>query len=302
MIRTWPRLPTKVAGDLLRDLTKVSEFVDPLHHAGQPDHALVTWYPTAARVEPSRVTEVRRVVIEVARRHGYPRALASRSPQARAFDQAVGSALYGAMDITPVDAAQEGVWSFVSLVLLPDVALWRWPNTRELDDYERLIGRPRNVFRRLWWRAYILGPELSEELLEDEAVAIMERPTIGSDPRLARSIARHHLDACKREPGASRSEIMRQTAKRLRRLSPIVAFAALDDDQLDELVAEVVGASIAALVSPGPTPAQSTDELFSQPRDGPAQVVEEPVRNPPGLVVGSARSLSCWVSKRVGGR
>ena len=300
MIRTWPRLPTKVAGDLLRDLTKAPGTGNPIDRTGASEHPLATWYPTAPRVDKARIDEVRRVALEVARRHGYPQALVPRSPAARRFDQQVGSALYGSMELAPVDAAQEGVWSFVSLVLLPDVALWRWPNTRELDDYERLIGRPRNVFRRLWWRAHILGPALSEALLEDEAVAIMERPTLGADARLSRSIALHHLGACARAPEVSRSEVMRQTAKRLRRLSPIVAFAALEDGQLDTLVGEVVAASVTAL-TPSTHPSEQSTGGQS---DEAAPVDESPVDEQPGVpastVVGPTRSLGSWLSRRVG--
>ena len=215
----------------------------------------MTWYPTGPRQTDEVLLRVRSAVLDVARRHGFPRQLANRSSTARDFDREVGQVLIDTMKIEPVDAAQEGVWSFVSLVLLPDVALWRWPNERARDDYERLVGRPRNVFRRLWWRTYVLGEELSSALLEDEAVAIMERPTIGMDLRLSRAVVREHLRVAAERPGQSRQELMRQSAKRIRRLAALVAFTALDDTGLTRLASEVVNASADALTGRSPATA-----------------------------------------------
>ncbi|MFG3423725.1 hypothetical protein [Micromonospora sp. NPDC047730] len=135
----------------------------------------------------------------------------------------------------PADAPSEEVWSFLSLVLLPDVALWRWPNPLRRPGYERIIGRPRNVFRRLWTRIHSLGEDLGAHLYEDEAVAILERPTLGAHPRVARAIAHGHLITAG-GAGAARTDILRITARRLRRLAVVVSLESLDDAQLLDLV------------------------------------------------------------------
>lgn len=153
------------------------------------------------------------------------------------------------MDILPADAAQEGVWSFLALILLPDVALWRWPDHNGRADYERLIGKPRNVFRRLWWRAYCLGEANSAEVFEDEAVAIMERPTIGGDVRLARCLADNHLRMARESRELPRTELLREVAKRIRRLSVLVTFPALADDQLEALVRQTADEALSALIT-----------------------------------------------------
>ncbi|GIJ34439.1 hypothetical protein Vse01_35870 [Micromonospora sediminimaris] len=152
-----------------------------------------------------------------------------------AFDRLLAPALYRQMAIVPADAASEEVWSFLSLVLLPDVALWRWPNLLRRPGYERIIGRPRNVFRRLWTRVHSLGEDLGAQLYEDEAVAILERPTLGAHPRVARAIAHGHLTTAG-EAGAARTDILRITARRLRRLAVVVSLESLDDTQLAQLV------------------------------------------------------------------
>jgi len=248
MIEPYPRLPADAAGTLLAELTLLAVAgSDGLRVRSGLSHPRAEWYPTAARQPSERLVDIATTVRAIAEQHGFPRPLVQRSDPTRRFDQAIATALLDIMHISPVDASEDGVWSFLSLVVLPDVAFWRWPNRGSRTDYERLIGRPRNVFRRLWWRAYTLGPAASGALLEDEAVAIMERPTLGGDPRLARLIAEDHLRGVAAFPETSRTELLRQVAKRLRRMSTVVTFAALGDTALTELIAEVSSAARRAL-------------------------------------------------------
>ena len=93
------------------------------------------------------------------------------------------------MQIIPADASHPGPWSFVTLVLLPDVASKRFPDLHE----NRLTGTYRNTFRRCWWRHHVLGdlefPPGSTPLGEDELVKIFERSKMARDHRLAKALA-----------------------------------------------------------------------------------------------------------------
>ena len=100
-------------------------------------------------VDNGQLREVQEAVREVAEQAGFPDRLAGPP---RAFDRPCGTALLALMDIVPADAAEEGVWSFLTLVVVPEIGPWRFPALAE----ERLIGRPRNVLRRTWWRAWAL--------------------------------------------------------------------------------------------------------------------------------------------------
>lgn len=228
----YPRLPAHVAEQLLtlhtgRDLVelrRLSTTADPR----------ATWYPTAPhRVAEDDLRALQQTVRGIATEANWPATLSKTN--GTAFDRLLAPALYRQMTIVPADAASEEVWSFLSLVLLPDIALWRWPNPLRRPGYERVIGRPRNVFRRLWTRVHSLGEDLGARLYEDEAVAILERPTLGAHPRVARAIAQGHLTAAG-EAGAARTDILRITARRLRRLAVVVSLESLDDTQLAELV------------------------------------------------------------------
>lgn len=174
----YPRLPAAHAMTLLQERSSLT--MDELRARSDNQHPQSEWYPTAAhRVSRDDLTGLQSRIREIAEMYGHPKIPGRRANKYIDFDRALTAEIVPAMKIVPADAAHEGVWSFLSLVLLPDVALWRYPNPSGKGDYERIIGRPRNVFRRLWWRAVALGPETSSMLHEDEAVAIMERPSLG---------------------------------------------------------------------------------------------------------------------------
>jgi hypothetical protein len=237
----FPRLDEAIALALLAEYSHLS--LEDLVQRASLSHPRTTWYPTAtARAGDEQLQELQAVVRRIANINGYPAIQAQGSSKLISFDQHVGPAIYSLMNIVPSDAAHEGVWSFISLILLPDVAFWRYPNRAFREDYERILGKPRNVFRRLWWRSHIFGSgptDPSSLLLEDEAVAIMERPTLGGDARLANTIARTHLAWLKDHPGMPRTELMRQATRRIRRLSSVVTFGMLDDTELASEIAEV---------------------------------------------------------------
>jgi hypothetical protein len=246
LITTYPRLSAAVAMTILGELNHVETTAELTARAATSDPRAET-YPTGLQRPEDDLARLRSVVVDIAKQHGFPGTLAARGEAATKFDREVSVALLAEMDLLPADGGMEGVWSFLTLVLLPDVALWRWPNPRGLPDYERLIGKPRNVFRRLWWRAYCLGSEASQRVFEDEAVAIMERPTIGGDPRLAQVIASNHLRMVSTDSTIPRTELLRQVAKRVRRLSMVRTLGTLDDNELLHLVRQLADDALGAL-------------------------------------------------------
>jgi hypothetical protein len=155
------------------------------------------------------------------------------------LDARLGRFLHGGMAIIPSDAAHEGVWSFMSLVLLPDVAAWRFPDCHSA----RLLGTYRNVFRRTWWRQHILGPVMDESierpLGEDELVGIFERSRMARSHELARAMARYIVQA----DVADRSHFARELAKRVRRVLAYINVDALATVQIESLI-EKTGAEV----------------------------------------------------------
>lgn len=242
----YPRLPEAVAAGLMMEMTGLTH--DDLIERSAVEHRASSFYPTrTAEVGPERLRDLQSSVRELASECGYPASGGKGSPALREFDQRCCKLLFEQMDIVAADAANDGVWSFISLVLLPDVAFWRFPNRREREDYERLLGRPRNVFRRLWWRAHNVGVDLGPQLLEDEAVGILERSAIGGNPTVARAIATEHIRRTSHDLPVQRTELLRDAMKRVRRVAAIVSLGALEPHDLEVVIAEVFDAAAKAL-------------------------------------------------------
>ena len=165
----------------------------------------------------------------------------------RRFDYEVAMLLHEEMGISPHEASQLGVWAFLACIVLPDVVRWRFPGEGDTPTRpERFLGGARglrNTFGRLWWRAYAFSDpdhvdrwHLVRQLLEDQAVAILERPTIAGYPPLARAVLTRTLASGIGDRGISRQDAIRDLSKRLRRLAAVVPVETLSQTVLDEYV------------------------------------------------------------------
>ena len=167
------------------------------------------------------------------------------------FDREAAAWLAENRCIADSEALRDEVWSFVGVVIVPDVVRWRFGRSRE-----RFLGGVRNTFQRLWLRARVLdrGSEhddrwgLLDALTEDALVQITERPSIGADPVLARSLAEAWVRAAG-QFGESQMEIIMRRAtllvraqNEIRSLSSLGrASLALRLDAVFDAVANAIG-------------------------------------------------------------
>ena len=235
----WPRLPLVPARLEMERLLKLD--------AGALRVTASTSHPDAAPVAvggpvvaEATILSVQTQIRGLADRLGFPAELSQVTVSE--FDRPATRILHDGMRIIPADAASEDVWSFLTLIVLPDVAVWRFPGRAEA----RLLGRPRNVFRKLWWRGETVGAEFIDVpggLGEDELVNIMERPSLSANPTVARSLARAiHKQGLKTE--IARSKLMRDVSKRVLRLQSVVLMESLAEAQIDQAVDECLAASL----------------------------------------------------------
>ncbi|MGB5927409.1 MAG: DUF6339 family protein [Cyclobacteriaceae bacterium] len=222
--------------------------LDELYRLSDLSHSRA--YPSATGGHPAgreRIAEVRLAIREVAAAAGYPSVLTTRTTQD--FDRPCGTALHRTLGIVPADAAEEGVWSFLTLVVVPEIGPWRFPGLAE----DRLLGRARNVLRRVWWRAHVLGPDLERApdgcrpLGEDEFVQIMERPSLGGNRRTAAALRDCLWRAEASGVSVPRSELMRELSRRLLARKAHVLLDALSDPELEELMDDLAAEGAAHL-------------------------------------------------------
>src|SRR5690606_33841306 len=134
--------------------------------------------------------------------------------------------------------ASRDVWAFLAVILMPDIAFWRYPQPPK----DRILGTDltRHVFGRLWWRAQLVrAPEDPEpyhalrilgEAAFDQIYA--RRAALGGSPHLVRAILRvwNTLDL----KGLNERETLRDFLKRLLRLAPFVLFDGVAADPLED--------------------------------------------------------------------
>lgn len=149
-----------------------------------------------------------------------------------AFDLAAGKALHESMRIIPGDAAHGEVWNFLTTVVLPDVAVLRFPDMHP----DRMYGGNRNTFWRIWIRRDTLGDltdRYARPLGEDEMTGLFERSAMARNRPLIRALATTVMEYAGDE---GRSNWARQVYKKVRYLTGPRALDGWTEDELTDLV------------------------------------------------------------------
>lgn len=229
----YPRLPMASARRLMEQLRGLEP--PALVNFGSAQHPQAAPAPVGGRpVTEYQLLGLQIAIRELAESFGFPNPISDQA----SFDRACATLIFSKMGIVPGDAASSEVWSFISLVLAPEVPFWRFPNAAD----ERYLGGQRNTFQRLWWRASTVGPDLTivpagaMPFGEDDFVQLMERPTVSGNERLARAFYGAVLESDLDELGLTRSQLVRGLVMQIRARRSHIAIDALSEDQLTNLI------------------------------------------------------------------
>jgi hypothetical protein len=225
-----PRLSAAAVEQLLASHRPTSSLADVLDNL--PD--TITYGAVGgSRLEPAALRDLRDGLEAVARGAGYPSTdtIAARS----AFDAACARHLAQLPVLQSGEAHRSDVWAFMAACLLQPVTIWRYGMAPE-----RHHGGVRNTFQRLWMRGtaldrgegHIARWGLVEGLTEDAFVAIIERPAVAADRRLALALAEGWLAASSRYGQAAMQPVMRSAIIRIRMRNEIYALADLTPEKL----------------------------------------------------------------------
>lgn len=241
MSRLWPRLEQPIAVALLGELQQRTP--DEVRASAALTHPAVTYASTGGiRASDVELEGVRHAILETAGAHGYPGV-----GDMIAFDRAMAVRLLDLMSMADGEALQRPVWSFTSLVLVPDVTYWRFVRDHERWNAERWVctDRTRHMFARLWWQARQLttlsddgrDSTLLDGLSESELNHLTERTSIGGCGRLVRAMARAVIAV----PSEQRQrDVVRESALLLLRRIGAVDPYSLTEHQLEAMAASVV--------------------------------------------------------------
>lgn len=159
----------------------------------------------------------------------------------------LGQAIAEIIDPVVADAGHDGVWSFLSLYVFPDLVFQRWPGNVE-DGRRQLpvdrwvgaqISRDRNYVKSAWRRWRIFGDLLLEAnppLGEDEYGALLERSAVARNHRLVVRSAEAIISHGSGQRGAGRSAFAREFMKLVALQTGPKALEVLSNGEMDELM------------------------------------------------------------------
>lgn len=268
----YPQILSSVARTRAESICRCS--LHELEDMSELSPSGVTYTPTGgSRIEEHHLEKLRQGIRQKARALGYPDTL--NAQKTSLFDSGMAEWLHQHMDIRPSEASRQGVWSYMGLYLVPEMARWRFPGD-DVTSIKRFLGSTRgmrNVLGRLWWRAeYLKQPEtfrhsripstldqeerylLTEDpyglvkiLGEDELVGITERPTLAGNRVFCRAVTRALVIANEETQFGNRSFLLREAMKRVYRLGGVMVFEALSETELVDELLDVFTSTAATL-------------------------------------------------------
>lgn len=240
-------LDTRFAEDIVRASIENDLSINDLALESRTSHPKSrrseTGFPCATEAD---LQELRDDVVSLAQKYGYPVRTSDKSPAFSDFDREVTHVLLKHIDAPVNDARSTELWNFLTVVLLLDVASWRFPNNARNPSFNRYLGSsPKSTFKKLWWRGHVLGV-LSDRIGEDQSVALLERTTVAGDPRLPKRVIETFFDRTRVSSSAkSLSDQFRSTMLITRARLATICVEALDDDQVAQLVQDCVDSALA---------------------------------------------------------
>lgn len=232
----WPRLPSVLAAQEYDQLAEGGPVKPRASHPAQ------VFTPVGGgRAGDREVQDLIDALQSSARAFGFPEP--AGDAQRVAFDREAAQILSSKLRLSWAEGSSKDVWSFLALVALPDLTLWRFG----IRNRERWVASDitRHTWSRLWWQAVVFesDPELLGQLSESDLNQLLERRRIGGDPRLATSLARAIVDATP-DGGSTRRLVVRESTARLRRRLAYLDVRSLSEGQVRHLCATLVAASL----------------------------------------------------------
>ena len=251
-----PQLPSIKAKVILEDIASKSncEILDP---KGNLKVEGIFYVPTGGQIiNDENLEKLRNNVLEKAKEYGFP---STNQKSFLEFEYEVAKILsnwsYLWIDGEPSgESFRNDFWSYLSIVLMPDIVSWRWgfpPEGEPTKSWSvRFIGGGRNAFQRIFRRILSLdrGPShedrfgLIRELKEDDFSNILERTSLGSNSRIAIPLAEEYLAMRQRRKDMKASnqlKIYREATKDLRSYGVVQSLDLIDANNLKELISEV---------------------------------------------------------------
>ena len=201
--------------------------------------------PPGQLILPSELMRVRDEVINDLSLANLEPLKAMSLKEKNSWDRIVGESLERNLQFSLAQANNQEVWAYLTLFVFWEFPTWRFPGRKSdslkydedlpKTEYERSAGSPRNVLRRCWIRAHVLGADLGtdglsgvvEPLQEDELTNLFERSTLGNNKELIQAMVKTIY--IKSPIADKRMHPTRRFAKAVLHRTPTTHFGVLGD-------------------------------------------------------------------------
>jgi hypothetical protein len=229
----YPRLPFYAAQQLADEIsaTHRADGASGLEQLVSFSHVRAEPVATGGRVaDADQIRHVRTLVLTAA--EPWRQLGAVSRADAAAFDLALGRALHTSLAIIPGDAAHDETWNFLSLVVMPDIVVLRFPEMHP----DRMFGTMRNPLRSAWVRRDTLGDltdRYDRPLGVDEMVGLFERSDMARNRPLIRALAKAVMEY---SGHGSRSDWAREVFKETRYATGPRALDGMSEEEIADLI------------------------------------------------------------------
>lgn len=167
----------------------------------------------------------------------------SGAPQDPKIDLGVAILLHKSLRLTRREAAQNGLWSYFAIAVLPELVRHRWDTdqTTTRDRFWRPGTRPdSNYYGRLWWMAELTSEQGSYELTKQ----VFDNQSLAKS-LFVRKLSHHRpaIRACVKILGRAGSARVEAAIRDLQKRLSVYPLAALSENDLIHLLKtlQVVG-------------------------------------------------------------
>lgn len=173
--KLYPRLDDI---DYDRAITDVEAVLRTGTYKYNPDEADLQWLPLGDKVSIKELADLRERIMSLVKERGLT--TNSKKTEWTKFDRVLGEKLLEWMPISPSIAADNGMWAYLNICLVPDLIKLRW----SYDEYglPQSIGREHyyssqeSYLKRQWFGAYLLDDkELHTTINRDVFDSLMGR-------------------------------------------------------------------------------------------------------------------------------
>ena len=276
-----------------------------LASAVKTQHEMQIWPAVGSRVTAPDLDGLRNATLDaIGVAHGrWPEQ--PSAGQVVEVDRRIARALFDDGGLTVSEGSSREVWSFLALVLKPDVVRWRAGGSVAI---ERFVCRDltRHTLARLWWRALLFtdgleDPEAGWALWRKTEIGEADmdqlqtrRTTFGRNPTVFRAMIRLYPDviAGAAQAGVSPREVWREAfIGWIGRLGAFTELKALTEDELVSELKWVLKRRVLGIPAPAapaseivitvpPTDLEGSSAAFHEPAE-----VRAPLQNPEVPVV-----------------